>query len=641
MNRAARAVLRSALALSLVSPLALNAGPVAGAATAPAWFDDPTEASLTLVGTPGGARYEDEHGREVVLRGFNVSGEVKLAENGHLPFADAEDARESAAALRRSTGANAVRFLLSWERIQPAPDRIDHEYLRQVTEQMAAFLDQGFWVLPDYHQDLYSKHLFNEDSWYTGDGAPEWVVEAGDYPRESCGICVHWGQNMMSNEAVKRAKADFWHNRVLQTSAGEIGVQDAYLTQARATLRYFAEHLSDEQAARVIGFDPMNEPSAGIYEDGQDGAEWERDLAWPFFQKFRAVMDETGWQDKPAYVEPTVFWNNNVPFVEEPGGFRELGSLGTRYVFNAHFYHALAQSGLYGKAEDGENAAEFNEIRDRARELETAPFVSEFGHPLGGPTADKFPTVVKAMYQGMDSRLDGAEWWRNAARSGSVLSGTQWQWDIYHGRHHELMNDNPGEMRTEADGWNGEDFSLVRRDETGELVLRADPRVIDRIYPEAVDGTTVAFTYEDRSRDGDETLTWNEIPESMPNVRAAVRDGQYGVLAWRDGESAAPTELQLPETFGAENTTVISDLGIENGLPGYEPDGRTTTTPVAFDHHAGADRLLLTAPQDAGTMHYALVTNGSRGVDPGVLEAARAELETWAEQVDQQHPAGR
>lgn len=638
MSRASRAALRSALVASLVTPVAFSAPQAA--ASPPLWFDDARASAITLDSSQAGVRYHDEHGRKVVLRGFNISGEVKLAENGNLPFANVEDARESAAALRRTTGANTVRFLLSWERIQPAPDQIDHEYLRQVTEQMAAFLDQGFWVLPDYHQDLYSRHLFHSGSWYTGDGAPEWLIDAGGYPRESCGICVHWGQNMMNNEAVKLAKADFWHNRVVRTPAGEIGVQDAFLAQAAESMRYLSEHLSDEQAARVLGFDPMNEPNAGKYDQDQDGAEWERDLAWPFFQRFRAAMDEAGWQDKPAYAEPTVFWNNNVSFVKETGGFRELGSLGTRYVFNSHFYHALAQSGLYGKAKDGENAAEFNEIRDRASDLGTAPFVSEFGHPLGGNTADKFPTVMKGIYQGMDSRLSGAEWWGNAARSGSVLSGTQWQWDVYYDRHHEAMNGNPDKIETEADGWNGEDFSLVERDATGNLVLRADPRVVDRVFPEAVDGQTVAFTYEDRSRDGDRTLTWNEIPQSLPHVRAAVGAGQYAVAVWRDGKSEAPTELHLPGTFGAANTTVVSDLGVQPTIPGYEPDGRGTTTPVAFDTGGGANRLLLTAPNGPGQLHYALVTNGAHDVDPDVLAAARTELDQWAANVGAQHPAG-
>ena len=61
----------------------------------------------------------DGYGREVVLRGFNVSGEVKLAENGFLPFASTADAQSSAQAMRQLTGANAVRFLVSWAGAEP------------------------------------------------------------------------------------------------------------------------------------------------------------------------------------------------------------------------------------------------------------------------------------------------------------------------------------------------------------------------------------------------------------------------------------------------------------------------------------------------------------------------------------------
>src|SRR3954451_11828129 len=72
------------------------------------------DASAPLV-TVAGTRFVDSHGREVVLRGFNVSGEVKLAEKGKLPFAGAADARTSALAMRNLTNANTVRFLLSWD----------------------------------------------------------------------------------------------------------------------------------------------------------------------------------------------------------------------------------------------------------------------------------------------------------------------------------------------------------------------------------------------------------------------------------------------------------------------------------------------------------------------------------------------
>jgi hypothetical protein len=210
------------------------------------------------------------------------------------------------------------------------------------------------------------------------------------------------------------------------------------------------------------------------------------------------------------------------------------------------------------------------------------------------------------MYQALDSRLPGKDWWAGAKQSGPVLSATQWQWDLYSGRHHEVMNGNPDKVKTAADAWNDEDFSLVATDDTGTAGLRADPRVLDRVYPSAVAGQTVAFTYEDRARDGNTTLTWNKIPVNRPNVGKLVGSGQYAVVAWRGGTGAMPTELHLPTTFTAANTTVVSDAAA-SVAPG---------------------RLSLTA---TGTgLHYALVANGPTAPTPDVREAAQRELVSWA-----------
>ena len=254
--------------------------------------DDLRSHEITVRGTA----FIDGYGREVVLRGFNVSGEVKLAEHGFLPFADSADARRSAQAMRALTGANAVRFPLSWAAAEPTRGVLDSAYLAAVTDQIKAFLDEGFAVLPDYHQDLYSRYLFTAGSWYSGDGAPKWVVDAGKYPPESCGICVHWGQNITQNGAVRAATKDFWHNAY--------GVQDEFLSQASATLTYLRTHLSAAEFAGIAGFDPYNEPYAGSYDQNQDSRAWERDLLWPFCQRFRQAMDAAGWTGKPAFVEP-------------------------------------------------------------------------------------------------------------------------------------------------------------------------------------------------------------------------------------------------------------------------------------------------------------------------------------------------
>ncbi|MFD8364112.1 cellulase family glycosylhydrolase [Streptomyces hygroscopicus] len=608
-------------------------GTPAAAAEAP-WFDGRAADQVTVEGT----RFADGHGREVVLRGFNVSGETKLEENGGLPFAGTADARASAAAMRNLTGADAVRFLLSWAHAEPRPGQVDTAYLERATAQLKAFLDAGIRVFPDFHQDLYSRHLFDEDSWYSGDGAPEWVVDAGGYPKESCGICFHWGQNITQNQAVRSATRDFWSNRALTTEAGTVRVQDAFLATAEKTMSYLAQHLTEDEFARVVGFDPLNEPYAGVYDDGHNSRTWEKSVLWPFYEKFRARMDAAGWQDKPAFVEPNMFWNSNLGFQRQEGGFLDAGQPGPDYVFNTHYYDQKAISGIFmpGKAADGQYAADFGALRDRATALNLPAVLSEFGHPLSGFTSDKAPTVVKGMYQALDSRLSGATWWTRSAASGAVLSSTQWQWDLYSGRHHEAMNGDTGNILTEGDAWNGEDLSAVRLDDSGDAALRQDARLLDRLYPRAVAGRTLAFTFEDRSRDGSTTLSWNRVPGSLPNVAELTGSGRYGMLVWRSGGGTdAPTELRLPRDFDPARTTVVSDLGAVTGPPAYTAHGHTADHPIATAADPGATgarRLLLSAPagEGAGTLHYALIADGTTAPSAELRAAARSELARWA-----------
>lgn len=418
-----------------------------------------------------------------------------------------------------------------------------------------------------------------------------------------------------------KASYDFWHNTY--------GLQDAFLTTAQATMAYVKQHLTTTQFASVVGFDPYNEPHAGTYDSGQTSRTWERDVLWPFYVKFRARMDAAGWQAKPAFVEPNLFWNANISSQKQEGGLLDAGTIGPRYVFNTHFYDQKAISGIlmWGKAGDGQYATDFGTVRDRASAAGTTAIISEFGHPLAGSVSDKAPTVLKAMYQAFDSRQPGASWWSNPSASGPVLSATQWQWDIYNGRHHELMNDNPDKVLTTGDAWNDEDLSAVRLNDSGTAVLRQDARLLDRVYPSATAGTAVAFTYEDRSRDGSTTLTWNPVPSSLPNVSQLVGSGQYSLLVWRSDGTSAPTELHLPASFPTSSTTVVSDLGTTATPPSY-----TTTTPIAVAPEpggTGSRRLLLTAA-GSGTLHYALVTNGATAPSATLLSAARTELASWA-----------
>ncbi|SDT57550.1 cellulase family glycosylhydrolase [Actinoplanes derwentensis] len=560
---------------------------------------------------PAVAAPTDSRGREIVLRGFNVSGSTKLYENGLLPFRSTADAATAAAQMRDLTGANAIRYLISWEGVQPARDRIDTAYLDRAVAQIREFTSRGIRVLVDYHQDLYSSYLFNQGSWYTGDGAPKWVIDAGGYPTESCGICILWGQNMLTNNAVRGAAYDFWRNKY--------GVQDAYLTQARAMLTHLRSRVDYPM---VIGIDPFNEPFDGGL-DGAAGTTWEAQYLLPFYQRFRTAMDDTGWSDRPVYAEPLVFWNTTFG---EAGGFSTIPALGSRYVFNSHYYDGARLSVDPTAAGDGTYNAAMNRIRDRAASLNTSAFVSEFGNSID---SSRTPWMIRSMYQGLDSRLSGANFWNNAATAGAPLSATQWQWDVYSGKHNELMNRNPSKVQTTGDAWNGENHSVIANG-----ALRLDPRVLDRLYPSAVAGTTVAFGYEDLARDGfagaGRQQAWLTVPARLTAISGLTSGRQYGVLVWREPAAplGAPTELHLPASFPTGRTVVVSDLGTRSGLG--------TSGVIAVGTEVGATtarRLLLaTAGSAAGSVHVALVVNASdvASVPAATLTAARTELLSWA-----------
>ena len=567
----------------------------------------PAAAATAPAVTVNGTRFVDSHGREVVLRGFNVSGEVKLAEHGGLPFADVADARKSAQAMRSLTTANTIRFLLSWDAAEPTPDVVDTAYVSKAAAQAGVFADLGFHVLFDFHQDLFSRYLFNPGSWYTGDGAPQWVAAAGAYPAESCGICVMWGQNITQNGAVKQATYDFWHNRTLTTAAGPVNERDAFVSHASKVLVQLKAGLTAAQFSQVLGVDPYNEPYAGNYDSGQDSRSWEQNVLWPFFQSFRSTMDAAGWTDRPAFVEPNMFWNGNLQ--SQTGGLLDTGPSGPRYVFNTHFYDQVAISGVLmpGKAGDGQESDDFALIRDRSTALNTPAIVTEFGHPLGGYTSDKAPSVDKAMYQGLDSRLKGASWWSGVSSSGPVLSGTQWHWDLYSGRHSELMNDNPDKVLTDGDAWNDEDFSAVALDDAGAAYLRQDARLLDRIYPAAVAGRTLAFYYEDRSRDGSSPMAWCPVPSSLPNVKSTVNNSRYALLVWRSGGDGAATEVRLPSGYV---NTIVSD--------------------VAYSIASDTRTLSLSGAGASGVVHYALIADSAAPSSATVLAAAKSELAAWA-----------
>ncbi len=166
----------------------------------------------------------DEQNRYVRFHGINVSCATKIGPPGKnaqgqdtyvgRPF-PLSAAREHYARLR-AAGFNSMRLLVLWEAVEPRKKgEYDQEYLDYLRELVKQANEYGLYVLIDFHQDIFSRHLFVKfnsrpavgekgsventlmslvqpfDERVQGDGAPRWAVEAC-LPEKNLDS-KHWG----------------------------------------------------------------------------------------------------------------------------------------------------------------------------------------------------------------------------------------------------------------------------------------------------------------------------------------------------------------------------------------------------------------------------------------------------------------
>ncbi|WP_411823648.1 glycosyl hydrolase family 5 [Leptospira sp. 'Mane'] len=575
----------------------------------------------------------DGLGREVSFRGFNISGNMKLVEHGFKPFRNESDAEIALGRLGKTTGSNMIRFTIAWEGVHPSVDTIDYAYLDAIIAQIRKATAKRMYILLDYHQDLFSRHLFNKNSWHTGNGAPAWITKGGSYPGEYCGlICASWSQNNLTNEAVRRGFRNFWNNSSINTSSGTRNIQTEFIWQIGKASSYIKEKLSTEEFAYVLGLDPFNEPVDGGME-GLTPAAWDNQKLWPMYQKVRTVLNQNGWENKWVFAEPLVFWNTNVGSAIAPatGGGHLLSPPGSGFVFNSHFYDA----GRMGTDLTGiDNATYFkylDEIRKESRFLNIPSFLSEFGMWLKGAGAKDTPRMINAIYQAMEiSDGNQSSKTRFADFYNPVVSGTEWHWDYYYNNHHEYMNGNTSKLITTKDAWNDEDFSVVGNYGTS---FNMDYHVLQRSYFRRSQGRVMSFHYNAIGYD-----TWNNVFQT-----AAIKPGnteikyfgdrRFTIVIWQGRKSEAPTEIYLPPHFDPNQTILISEKRIYNQLIPSSLNQELNEAVFINDRNreAGSGNIVLLwddLDQDEdpnSSYHYALLVD-SQGVSFG--NTALSDLQT-------------
>ncbi|MFE9934606.1 cellulase family glycosylhydrolase [Streptomyces sp. NPDC005533] len=582
----------------------------------------------------------------MVLRGYAVSGSTKLKESGMLPFRTTEDAAASFAALKQKAGSNVVRFQILWEGAQPKRGAVDYAYLDKAIAQIKEATSRGLRVIVEYHQDLMARSLFYPGSWHTGEGMPDWAIATlGLTGKEYCGpICLDWAQQQLTADdgGVRLAARAFWNNQQITDSAGTTHIQDVFVNQATSVLKYLKSKLTGDDWNRIVGFEPANEPFDGGMEGDTPGT-WDTTKLWPFYRRIRTAMDNAGWNDKLEFAEPLVFWNSQTPTVPPVGGTPDPKVTG-RIVFTPHFYDTprqLPQPPWALGAGSGAYLQNFDLIRERARAWGAPAFVSEFGAKVGQSGVPDTARELTGMYQGMNSG--------QAAQPGTtvlddyapVLSGTQWHWDIYRNHHHEDKNGS-GEIQTSGDAWNGEDHSVIERNDAGQINAVINNSLIAQAYPQAVQGGLLNFQYSTSATDSSGTwLNWLQLCPGDGKQCHFFGSSNFLFEAWQGRNSDAPTQTYLPPQFNPTTTTIITDTGIYNAadLP-TAPGNKANEVVLRANPHTtnGGGRQLLywtdnSAATSTNNRHFLFVLANAPNTLTGLGYTTTAQQQNFLQQI--------
>jgi hypothetical protein len=270
---------------------------------------------MTITGIQG-HWFLDDRGRRVLLRGVNLGGGSKLPStppgSTHLPFRDGPvsfvgrpfplaEAGEHYARLR-GWGFNCLRFLTTWEAIEHAgPGEYDVDYLDYLAEVVARAADFGFHVFIDPHQDVWSRFS-------GGDGAPRWTLELAGFDVDRLdaseaaltmqrrypdyGTMV-WSGNRRRLAAATMFTLFFAGERFAPgCSVGGEAIGAFLQRHFIAAMEQVATRLKG--MSHVLGYDSLNEPSAGYIGLPSLSATWPPSNHGPVMTGFQTMTIPAG-----------------------------------------------------------------------------------------------------------------------------------------------------------------------------------------------------------------------------------------------------------------------------------------------------------------------------------------------------------
>lgn len=232
---------------------------------------------------------KDDQGRTVLWRGVNLGGSSKVPtvpdgatyrregffDHRNVSFVGRpfplEEADEHYARLRE-WGLTFLRFLVTWEAVEHAgPGIYDEEYLDYLEAVVAKARRHGLTLFIDPHQDVWSRFT-------GGDGAPGWTLEAAGFDMQrfqaTGAAIVHathgdpfprmiWPTNWTKLAAGSMFTLFFAGNDLApQTRVNGEPIQEYLQRHYIGAMMEVAGRLREFD--HVVGYDTMNEPSAGF-----------------------------------------------------------------------------------------------------------------------------------------------------------------------------------------------------------------------------------------------------------------------------------------------------------------------------------------------------------------------------------------
>ncbi len=506
-------VVRQTEAYSGVPPLA---GPDPAPVDLPAQLvpvrDEPAPPGPLTVrrDSDGSAVLSDQRGAQVILRGINVNqlGDYYAA-NPDVPTV--EPLAEQDFADIAAMGFNAVRLVLSWSALEPAPGKVDAAYLERIKQAVAWARQHGIHVVLDMHQDAWGKGVVAPEgtvcrgatSPMTGwDGAPGWASYYDDAPP-----CQFTGRDLAPN--VLRAFTSFYADRD--------SVQESLI----AVWGRLASEFGGDPT--VVGYDLLNEPAFAEQAPLTSGMLLGRYHARAIQAIREGETKAPGGYAHPVFLEPSIWWSGFGVDPLPPHGF----TTDSQVVFAPH---------LYNESITMDQSLGLTTVSIERGYALAARAAADWGTPLWSGEWGTFGEATEN--RELNARFGAAE---DALRVGSAV----WVWKQGCGDPHVYPSDEAGDIRRVSCP---QGTPLPTRDAQIEPLKRAYPRTapgrILAIESEGrriqVDGDTAGAGPVDGTPDSCALDIW--VPGS---TQPKVVD-QVGVTGLRSVEVPAGSASQDP-----------------------------------------------------------------------------------------------